>query len=61
MTTIIHVSHSSNDGSSGGVLNAFTNPKVCDLDLSLGVQQYVLRLDIAMYGVPDVMDIMQSV
>lgn len=61
IATIIHVSHSSNDGSSSGMLDAFANPKVCDLDLSLGVQQYVLRLDIAMYGMPDVMDIMQSI
>lgn len=58
MTTLIHISHSANDGSSGGVLDAFADPEVRNLDLSLGVQQYVLRLDIAMYGMPHVMDIM---
>lgn len=61
ITTTIHVSHSSNDGSSSGVLDAFADAKVSDLDLSLGVQQDVLRLNIAMYGMPHVMDIVQSI
>lgn len=61
MITIIHISNSSNNRSSGGVFNALANPKIGDLDLSLRVQQYVLRLDVAMDGVPHIMDIMQSI
>ena len=61
MSTIVHISDCSDDGSSGGVFDALADPEISDLDLSLGVEQYVLRLDVAMDGMPHIVDIVQSV
>lgn len=61
MAVRIHVGDSSDDGATGGVLDALADSKVSDFNFSLGIEEDVFGLDIAVDGVPGVVDVVEAV
>jgi hypothetical protein len=59
--TSLHIGDSSHNGASSRMLDALTHSKISNLDLSFGIEQYILRFDITMDGMACIMDIVKSI